>query len=118
MNMSNMTQDENLRTARARLVARGAELRERIQRISLDLRRVSNPLPTDAPDAAIVVENDEILQAIDETARRELHLIERALERLEIGAFARCEECGGPIEAARLVAVPYASHCGRCAKDA
>jgi RNA polymerase-binding transcription factor DksA len=114
----NMSVDEDLRTARARLVARGAELRERVGLVGRDLRRETNPLPGDAPDAAVVIENDEVLQAIDETARRELRLIEHALERLEIGAFARCEDCGATIEAARLVAVPYASHCRRCAKDA
>jgi DnaK suppressor protein len=109
--------DETLRSLRARLVARGAELRDRVQRVQQDLRRVSNPLPQDAPDAAIAVENDEILQAIDETARRELMQIEQALERIESGSFARCDNCGAEIEEARLVAVPYTSRCRHCAKD-
>ena len=40
-----------------------------------------------------------------------------ALERIEAGAFATCQECGAGIEEARLVAVPHATHCRRCAKD-
>lgn len=110
--------DETLRSARARLVARSAELKDRIQRVQMDLRRGDDALPRDAPDAAIVVENDEILQAIDDTARRELQQIEHALERIESGAFATCQECGAGIEDARLVAVPHATLCSRCAKDA
>jgi DnaK suppressor protein len=114
----NTLTDDMLRSSRARLVARGAELKDRIQRIGQDLRRANHPLPRDAPDAAIVIENDEVLQAIDETARRELSQIERALEKIDVGTFSKCESCGREIEAARLVAVPHAAVCGRCAKDA
>jgi len=114
----NTISDDALRSARERLLARGAELRERVRRIESDLRRSAAPLPRDAPDAAIVLENDEILQAIDETARRELHLIDHALERLDVGTFAICEMCGEPIEAERRHIVPYATYCRECAKDA
>jgi DnaK suppressor protein len=113
----NTVTDETLRISRARLMARGAELRDRIRRVQRDLRRTDHPLPADAPDAAIEMENDEILQALDETARRELHEIEHALERFEAGTFALCEACGAEIEEARLIAVPYTTHCRRCAKD-
>lgn len=114
----NTVSDEKLRTARDWLVTRSAELRERVRRTEDDLRRATAPLPSDAPDAAIVVENDEILQAIGETARAELHHIEHALERLDAGTFAKCEQCGEPIEAARLQAVPYTTRCRHCAEDA
>jgi len=110
--------DDTLRAARERLMARGADLRDRIQRVSQDLRRSVTPLPRDAPDAAIVLENDEILQAIDETARRELEHIDHALERIDTGTFAICETCGATIEADRHRVVPYATHCRRCAGDA
>jgi RNA polymerase-binding transcription factor DksA len=110
--------DEKLRNTRALLVARGDELRERIQRLQTDLRRISAPLPRDAPDAAIVLENDEILQAVEESARGELDQIERALERIEAGSFASCEVCGAGIDPDRLAIVPYASRCAKCAQDA
>jgi DnaK suppressor protein len=114
----NTTSDEKLRDTRAWLVARSAELRERVERVHSDLRRTTTPLPRDAPDAAIAVENDEILQAVEESAHRELNQIDRALERLEAGAFAKCEVCGADIDADRLAAVPYTTYCIRCAKDA
>ena len=109
--------DESLRTTRAWLLQRSAELGERIGRVQQDLRRTSTPLPRDAPDAAIVVENDEILQALEESARREMSQIERALERLEAGTFGHCEVCGAAIEADRQTVVPYATRCVRCAED-
>ena len=116
--MKNIISDETLRSVRDQLMARGAELRERVQRVGQDLGRRATPLPRDAPDAAIVLENDEILQAIEETARRDLQQIERALERLEAGTFVPCETCGAPIEAERRRAVPYTTYCRHCAQDA
>ena len=110
--------DDQLRSARAWLLARSAELRERVSRVDADLRRESNPLPRDSPDAAIVMENDEVLRAIDETARAELMHINRALARLEAGTYALCERCGKKIDAKRLLVVPYAAHCGACAPEA
>ena len=112
-----MTTDDSLRAARARLVARASQLRDRIHRVQQDLGRASNPLPRDSADAAIVLENDEILQAIDEAARGELLQIERALARIEAGAFGRCEICSTDIEPARLIVVPYATRCRGCAQD-
>lgn len=110
------TTDDTLRQIRARLLARGAELRDRRQRVQADLRREPEPLAKDFDDAATQMENDEVLQAIDESARAELASIAAALARLDAGQFAHCEQCGGDIEIARLQAVPHATTCGRCAR--
>jgi hypothetical protein len=48
-----ISSDEKLRTAREGLLARGAELRERMHRVQDDLRRNVTPLPRDAPNTAI-----------------------------------------------------------------
>jgi DnaK suppressor protein len=110
--------DDKQRNAREWLLARGAELRDRSRRIQEDLGRQREPLPRDAPDAAIVIENDEILAAIEKAARSEIDHIERALGRLDEGVFGLCETCGAEIEADRLKAVPYATQCRGCADDA
>lgn len=114
--MHNMS-DDTLRAVRARLQERRTELRERISRINVDLRREVTVLPRDAPDAAIVMENDEVLQAVDESARSELMQIDRALERLEAGSYGFCEHCGKPIEEKRLRVIPYAARCQGCTPD-
>jgi len=110
--------DDKLRHAREWLLARGAELRERSRRARADLGRQREPLPKDAPDAAIVLENDEILAAVDKAARSELEHIARALQRLDDGVFGVCETCGAAIEDERLRAVPYATQCRACAREA
>jgi len=110
----NTKEADNLRGTRDWLLARGAELRDRVERVRADLGRAREPLPRDFPDAAIVVENDEVLQAIETAAAAELERIGRALARMNAGVFALCETCGEPIETARLKVVPYATHCARC----
>lgn len=37
-----------------------------------------------------------------------------ALERMDRGTYGRCERCGRPIEAARLLAMPWARRCLAC----
>lgn len=112
----NTLNDEALRATREQLLARGAELRDRVRRVQADLRREREPLPRDAPDAAIYLENDEVLQAIEASARAELVRIDEALEKIDHGTFARCERCGAAIEPARLAVVPDAAECGDCVR--
>jgi RNA polymerase-binding transcription factor DksA len=110
--------DEMQRTAREHLLARGAELRDRVTRVRADLRRELAALPADAPDAAVARGNDAALEAIGEAAQVELDAIEKALRRIDADMFAVCESCGRDIELARLDAVPYTTYCGACVRDA
>src|SRR4051794_4161668 len=55
----NTSAEDQLRSVRQKLLERGAELNERIDRVRRDLGRVREPLPRDSTDAAIVLENDE-----------------------------------------------------------
>jgi RNA polymerase-binding transcription factor DksA len=105
------------RAVRAQLLSRAGELRERLQRLRSDLRREREPLPRDAPEAAIAMENDEVLEAIERSATGELEHIDAALERIEHGVFGLCVKCPAEIDAKRLRAVPYATHCRQCAPE-
>lgn len=109
--------DEDLRLTRDRLLIRSAELEDRLTRVRKDLGRQNEPLPKDFSDAAIAMENDEILAAIEKSTVEELDRIHLALERLEAGTFPICEKCGQEIGAERLRAVPYATRCRRCEPD-
>jgi len=109
--------DDQLRRVRGRLIARGGELNERIHRVHADLARQREPLPRDSADAAVAMENDEVLRAIEATATSEMHHIDHALERIDAGGFGVCEQCGGDIELSRLDVVPYATRCGRCERQ-
>jgi DnaK suppressor protein len=45
-----------------------------------------------------------------------LEEIDQALERVRLGRFGRCEECGAAIGKQRLQALPYTRHCVACAR--
>ena len=106
--------DDSFRLARARLLARGAELRDRLDRVRADLRREKDPVPADFKEAAVRLENDAVLQAIETAATSELGHVEHALASLDAGTFGRCESCGKPIGTERLAIVPHAARCPDC----
>lgn len=108
-------EDDRGRAFRASLLARAAELRDRLDRVRSDLKREREPLPRDSTDAAIILENDEVLAAIEQAAILELNLIDGALDRIAHGVFGLCVKCAGEIETGRLETVPHATHCRRCA---
>lgn len=100
---------------RSRLATRREELTTRRRRVESDLGRQNEPLVADFSDQATQVQNDEVLEAIGDSASRELEAIDAALERIARGCFGVCADCGQRIEQARLDAVPYAVKCSRCA---
>lgn len=68
----------------------------------------------DYVDYAVSSYTKEFLLSLSDLERRQLHLVERALRRLEEGDFGVCQECGEEINEKRLEAVPWARHCIRC----
>jgi len=57
------------------------------------------------------IEEFETNQAITESFKSELRDINDALQRVEVGTYGICEECGQPIEDDRLEANPSARTC-------
>ncbi len=56
----------------------------------------------------------EFTLSLMENEEGTLDAIATALERIEIGSFGQCEECGVKIPKARLNAIPYAALCVKC----
>ena len=52
--------------------------------------------------------------ALSASARAAVEEIDRALARMEAGAYGICERCGNKIAVARLEALPYAALCIDC----
>jgi DnaK suppressor protein len=72
----------------------------------------------DMVDAALDSVQDEISSQLAEVESRELSRIEYALERMREGQFGICEGCGAGIPMARLNALPYATYCITCQREA
>jgi DnaK suppressor protein len=72
----------------------------------------------DVVDAALDSAQDEISSQLAEVESRELARIENALERMRAGQYGVCEGCGVKIPMARLNALPYATYCIECQREA
>jgi DnaK suppressor protein len=64
--------------------------------------------------SASTTHDDEVAAVMVDRAARELQEVDRALEDIEAGRYGICRDCEGPIGAARLKAVPFATRCVRC----
>jgi DnaK suppressor protein len=56
---------------------------------------------------------DEAVTFLDRMTRT-LASVDAALLAMQEGSYGTCAECGEPIAARRLQAIPWASHCIRC----
>ncbi len=72
----------------------------------------------DVVDAALDSVQDEISSQLAEVESRELARIEYALEQMREGHFGVCEGCATNIPMARLNALPYATFCIKCQREA
>src|SRR5580765_8956131 len=72
----------------------------------------------DVVDAALDSAQDEISSQLAEVESRELASIENALVRMKEGQYGVCEGCSCSIPMARLNALPYATLCIECQREA
>ena len=56
----------------------------------------------------------EFLLSLTEMERKQLLLVEDALNRIDRGEYGYCQQCGEEIAAKRLEVQPWARHCVRC----
>jgi DnaK suppressor protein len=72
----------------------------------------------DMADFALDTAQDEISSQLAEVESRELAKLENALASIREGVYGQCEDCGEAIPLARLHALPYATHCIQCQREA
>ncbi len=72
----------------------------------------------DVVDAALDSAQDELNSQLAEVESRELASIDRALEQMRNGNYGACEICSCNIPLARLQALPYATTCINCQREA
>jgi DnaK suppressor protein len=82
------------------------------------LKELRQQTSGDMVDAALDAAQDEISSQLAEVESRELGSIENALERIRDGHYGVCETCEEAIPMARLQALPYATLCINCQREA
>ena len=86
-----------------------AETLRRDERLVAHLRNEGGDrIPSQVEDWVQLLEDDEVISALDERARAQIVAIRRALERVERGTYGLSVVSGEPIEAERLRAIPWA----------
>ncbi|HSW49788.1 MAG TPA: TraR/DksA family transcriptional regulator [Bryobacteraceae bacterium] len=98
---------------RVLLLAKRSELIPRC-RVKLEAPADAWRLPEE--DQVMVLHDEFVSMELTGLARETIRLIDAALERLDSGDYGICLECGIPIPAKRLQAIPWASHCVACQK--
>jgi len=97
-----------LKGLRAEFHDRKAELVNRVEAITSDLRQETRKRSDDWDDRAAENQNDEVLTQLDDSGRDELQQIEIALQRFEAGTYGVCVDCDKAIPVGRLRALPSA----------
>lgn len=100
------------------LIRRRDALRKALAGDLSSLKELREQTSGDMVDAALDAAQDEICSQLAEVESRELASIENALERMREGQYGLCEGCESGIPMARLQALPYATLCIQCQREA
>lgn len=60
---------------------------------------------------AMEFEGHERITVVRDSLKRTLTQVKKALSKIGLGTYGRCEKCGQPIEPARLEIIPMATLC-------
>ena len=90
------------------------DLQERLKKIEDHIRHRDGAVSQDFAEQVSERENDDVVNALDDTLLAELDAVTSTLERIERGTFGTCSICGNDIEVGRLDALPYATTCVAC----
>jgi len=113
-----MNRDEAINGMRDVLRTRRDALRKALAGDLSLLKELNAQASGDVVDAALDSAQDELSSQLAEVESRELARIEHALQLMREGEFGTCEECGCNIPMARLQALPYATLCIKCQREA
>ena len=103
---------------RARLESEQKRLNEELEQLKssvrpADERREGSPFGKREEEATESFELERRL-TLEKRLREQLADVEHALQKFEDGSYGLCDNCGKPIDPARLEALPHASLCLDC----
>jgi DnaK suppressor protein len=108
----------NFNELRKKLESEHKRLTEELEQLqtsasSSDERREGSPFGKREEEATETLELEKRL-VLENRIRKELAGVEHALQKFEEGTYGKCDNCGKPIDPARLEALPQASLCMEC----
>lgn len=112
-----MARKEALEKLLSRLIAQRNALSEKVLD-ELGLALPDDDGINDIGEAALLVERAELHTQLAALESRELAQIDQAIQRIRDGKYGICIECERPIPVVRLQALPFASTCIECRRDA
>ena len=101
----------NLESERGRLTEELDQLKATVP--SPDERREGSPFGKREEEATETLELEKRL-ALERQIREHMADVDHALHKFEEGTYGLCDNCGQPIDPARLEALPQASLCLNC----
>ncbi len=104
-------QRETLENEQKRLTEELAQIQSNAT--SAEERREGSPFGKREEEATETLELEKRL-ALENRIRAELASIEHALDKIKQGTYGICDNCGKPIDPARLEALPQATLCMDC----
>jgi DnaK suppressor protein len=82
-----------------------------------DLHRKVTSATGDPADAAFDSSGEEMASQLAELEAKELAQVERAIRKLKLGSYGKCEGCNCSIPVARLDALPFSTLCIKCQRE-
>jgi DnaK suppressor protein len=113
-----MARKDAIHSLRQVLLKRRDALRQALAGDLSLLKELREQTSGDVVDFALDSAQDEISSQLAEVESRELAQIENALESMRQGTYGVCDGCANPVPLARLQALPYATTCIECQREA
>lgn len=105
---------EQIQTYKQSLLAQRENLVGQVNESQRQTFNVDRESMQDPVDMAVTDRDQTIMLSISESERTLLDQIDGALQRMELGSYGECANCGQEISDARLKAVSYAEYCINC----
>lgn len=89
----------------------------RHDKITAHLHNADREMPADSQEAAQLVVNDEVLEALEVSGRDRIEGLLNAMRRIATNSYQSCARCGEDINPRRLAAMPTTPVCVKCASS-
>lgn len=113
-----MLTPERIERLRGYLLEQQGQLQQQLDRLISAAQEANVGLGNHMADDATAAFDQASIVSLRRGHELSLELVEQALHRIDAGDYGRCERCQAEIDFARLKAVPHATLCLSCQRQA